>query len=204
MTLAELQTQLARALTGHGISENLNAADLTLAAELLVAKRRLEAASWLPRTSRILGSEFARRFARFIKNHRPSGTFIRARTPSTLPARSQQIVVYHDARVMSPLMKKLKHARVLLVRCSSPNVCRPMEHNAMIILREFICGGAGADVRTFTTCVFRGQDNYQNAVVVRTDTHLIPAHESGRRRRHHLPLNGWWILMRVSGDRHHQ
>jgi hypothetical protein len=72
MTLAELQTQLARALIGHDIHEKLNAADLTLAAELLVAKRRLEAASWLPRTSRILGSEFARRFATFVKNHRPS------------------------------------------------------------------------------------------------------------------------------------
>jgi hypothetical protein len=74
----------------------------------------------------------------------------------------------------------------------------------MILWQEFICGGAGADVRTFATCVFRGQDNEQNAVVVRTDTHLIPAHESGRRRRHHLPLKGLRTLMRMSGDRHHQ
>jgi predicted nucleic acid-binding protein len=72
MKLRELQIQIARALAGHGISENLNATDLTLAAELLVAKRRIEAASWLPHTSRILGSEFARRFAAHAIHHRPS------------------------------------------------------------------------------------------------------------------------------------
>jgi hypothetical protein len=108
MTLAELQTQLARALTGHDIHEKLNAADLTLAAELLVAKRRLEAASWLPRTSRILGSEFARRFARFIKNHRPSGR-IHPRTDAIdfasaiaadrgLPRRTRDVAAYEEAQ----------------------------------------------------------------------------------------------------------
>ena len=108
MTLAELQTQLARALTGHGISENLNVADVTLAAELLVAKRRIEAASWLPRTSRILGSEFVRRFARFAKNHRPSGS-IHPRTDAIdfastiaadrgLPRRTRDVAAYEEAQ----------------------------------------------------------------------------------------------------------
>jgi hypothetical protein len=108
MTLAELQIQLARALIGHDIHEKLNAADLTLAAELLVAKRRLEAASWLPRTSRILGSEFARRFARFAKNHRPSGR-IHPRTDAIdfasaiaadrgLPRRTRDVAAYEEAQ----------------------------------------------------------------------------------------------------------
>ena len=108
MKLAELQIQIARALIGHDIHENLNAADLTFAAELLVAKRRLEAASWLPRTSRILGSEFARRFARFVKNHRPSGR-IHPRTDAIdfansiaadrgLPRRTRDVAAYEEAQ----------------------------------------------------------------------------------------------------------
>ena len=108
MKLAEMQIQLARALIGHGISENLNVADITLAAELLVAKRRIEAASWLPRTSRILGSEFARRFARFVKNHRPSGR-IHPRTDAIdfansiaadrgLPRRTRDVAAYEEAQ----------------------------------------------------------------------------------------------------------
>ena len=108
MKLAELQIQIARALTGHDMSEKLNAADLTLAAELLVAKRRIEAASWLPRTSRILGSNFTRRFADFAKNHRPTDRH-HPRTDAAafasviiadrgLSRRARDIAAYEDAQ----------------------------------------------------------------------------------------------------------
>ena len=111
MTLAELQTQLARALTGHGMSEKLNAADLTLAAELLVAKHRIEAASWLPRTSRILGLDFARRFSAFAKNQRLTGRHHprtdAAAFASTIAAdrglfrRTRDIAAYEEAQALA-------------------------------------------------------------------------------------------------------
>lgn len=73
MTLRTLQHQVARVLAGQTGPDEGGHAGLTLAAELLVAKRRVEAGSWLPRTARALGPTFARRFADHARRHRPRG-----------------------------------------------------------------------------------------------------------------------------------
>jgi len=75
MSLHALQQQVARALTGQadGQADSGNDPGLILASEVLVAKRRVEAASWLPRTSRTLGTDFTRRFAEHARSYRPRG-----------------------------------------------------------------------------------------------------------------------------------
>lgn len=73
MSLATLQHAVACALTGRGVSPDLDVHALTLASELLVAKRRGEAAGWLPRTVNALGSAFRQRFAAHARERQPSG-----------------------------------------------------------------------------------------------------------------------------------
>lgn len=73
MNLQALQQRVARVLTGQAARDHSDDPGLTLASELLVAKRRVEAASWLPRTSRVLGTEFTRRFAEHARHYRPRG-----------------------------------------------------------------------------------------------------------------------------------
>jgi hypothetical protein len=73
MNLATLQHAVARALTCRGVSPDLDVHALTLAGELLVAKRRGEAAGWLPRTVNALGSSFRPRFAVHARERQPSG-----------------------------------------------------------------------------------------------------------------------------------
>ena len=73
MSLLALQQRVARVLTGQSTSNSDDDAGLTLAGELLVAKRRVEAASWLPRTSRALGTDFTSRFAEHARHYRPRG-----------------------------------------------------------------------------------------------------------------------------------
>lgn len=73
MTLAMIQQAVAAALTGGAITNGLDADALTLAGELLVAKRRTEAAGWLPRTARALGPSFRARFREHARAFRPAG-----------------------------------------------------------------------------------------------------------------------------------
>lgn len=73
MSLATLQYAVACALTGREVSPDLDGHALTLAGELLVAKRRGEAAGWLPRTVDALGSDFRQRFALHARERQPSG-----------------------------------------------------------------------------------------------------------------------------------
>ncbi len=73
MNLSALQAHVARALTGQTVAGDGEPPGTVLAGELLVAKRRVEAASWLPRTSRSLGPDFARRFTAHARCYRPRG-----------------------------------------------------------------------------------------------------------------------------------
>ncbi len=111
MTLAAIQSAVAMALTNGQLAPDLDAPALTLARELLVAKRRSEAGGWLPCTVAGLGQSFRERFATFAVvtqtrhdhewNHPRADAIAFAQSvisDRTLPSTLRQIARYERAQ----------------------------------------------------------------------------------------------------------
>ncbi len=73
MTLADVQRAVATALIGGELPEGYDHHALRLASVLLVAKRRVESAAWLPRTRAALGPSWNPRFEQHAATYRPTG-----------------------------------------------------------------------------------------------------------------------------------
>lgn len=73
MSLATLQTAITTALIGGQLPAGYDPHALRLAGVLLVAKRRVEAAAWLPRTRQIMGPAWAPHFDEHAATFRPRG-----------------------------------------------------------------------------------------------------------------------------------
>jgi hypothetical protein len=73
MTLATLQSAIATALIGGELPAGHDQHALRLAGVLLMAKRRVEAAAWLPRTRDALGPAWTSRFEQHAATYRPNG-----------------------------------------------------------------------------------------------------------------------------------
>lgn len=71
--LSSLQSAIATALIGGALPLGPDHHALRLASVLLVAKRRVEAAAWLPRTREALGPAWNQRFEHHAATYRPSG-----------------------------------------------------------------------------------------------------------------------------------
>ncbi len=73
MNLGEVQRAVATALIGGELPPGFDHQALRLASVLLIGKRRVEAAAWLPRTHEMLGPAWNTRFALHASSYRPSG-----------------------------------------------------------------------------------------------------------------------------------
>jgi hypothetical protein len=73
MTLADVQRAVATALIGGDLPDGYDQHALRLASVLLVAKRRVEAAAWLPLTREVLGPQWNARFELHAASYRPTG-----------------------------------------------------------------------------------------------------------------------------------
>lgn len=73
MTLAEVQRAVATALIGGDLPHGYDHHALRLASVLLIAKRRVEASAWLPRTRNALGPAWNARFELHAAVYRPTG-----------------------------------------------------------------------------------------------------------------------------------